>query len=49
MFEKLSRNIPEAKVVGVPRRYMNEIKGRDFIRRLCSRDSTGIEVALESK
>ena len=49
MFDKLNRNFPAAKIQCVPRRYMNENKGVEYIRRLCSPDSTGVDIALKSK
>ena len=49
MFDKLNRNFPATKIQCVPRRYMNENKGVEYIRRLCSPDSTGVDIALKSK
>ena len=49
MFDKLNRHFPNAKIQCAPRRYMNEIRGREFVKMLCSRDSSGVDVALHSK
>lgn len=49
MFDKLNRNFPAAKIQCVPRRYMNENKGKDYINKLCSPDSSGVDIALKSK
>lgn len=49
LFKKLSSTFPNSKVECIPRRYMNESKGRECVQLLHSRDSSGIDIALESK